>query len=49
MGVGFRMVMFMDRKKPFGVVNEFNHDSDVNKLGKWQLVMLMNINEWRYC
>ena len=34
MGVGFQMVMFIDKKKLFGVVNEFNHDSDVNELGK---------------
>jgi hypothetical protein len=32
----------MDRKYLFGDDNEFNHFSDVNKLGKQLLVMLMN-------
>jgi hypothetical protein len=36
------LVMFMDTKHCFGDVNEFNHFSDVNKLGKLLLVMLMN-------
>jgi hypothetical protein len=29
----------------FGVVNEFNYDSDVNELGKGKLMMFMNVNE----
>ncbi len=41
-GYDFWLVMYMDRKYHFGDVNEFNYFSDVNKLGKWQLVMSMN-------
>ncbi len=41
-GVWLRLVMLMDRKYLFGDVNGFNHFSDVNKLGKWLLAMLMN-------
>ncbi len=33
-GYDFQLVMFIDRKYLFGDVNEFNHFSDVNKLGK---------------
>ncbi len=39
----FWLVMFMDRVVyHFSGVNEKVYFSDVNKLGKWQLVMLMN-------
>jgi hypothetical protein len=41
-GYDFWLVMFMDMKFCFGNVNEFDYYSDVNKLGKWQLVMSMN-------
>ncbi len=33
-GYDFRLVMFMNRKYIFGVVNEFSYFSDVNELGK---------------
>jgi hypothetical protein len=36
------LVMFMDRRYCFGDVNEKEYFSDVNNLGEWQLVMLMN-------
>ncbi len=38
----FWLVMFMDRVYHFIDVNEKVYFSDVNKLGKWQMVMLMN-------
>jgi hypothetical protein len=38
----FQLVMFMDRVYHFGGVNEKVYFSKDNKLGKWQLVMLMN-------
>ncbi len=38
----FRLVMVIDRGYCFGDVNEQVYFSDVNKLGEWQLVMLMN-------
>ncbi len=41
-GYDFWLVMFKDRKYIFGDVNEFIHFSDVNEMGKWQLVMPMN-------
>ncbi len=41
-GYCFWLVMFMDRRYHFGDVNEKVYFSDVNKLGKGQLVMLMN-------
>ncbi len=41
-GYNFQLVMFMDRKYHFGDVNEFSYFSDVNKLGKLQLVMSKN-------
>jgi hypothetical protein len=36
------LVMFMDRRNCFDDVNEKVYFIDVNKLGEWQLVMLMN-------
>ncbi len=41
-GYDFWLVMFMDRTYIFGDVKEFNYFSDVNELGKWQLVMPKN-------
>ncbi len=41
-GYCFRLVIFIDRRYRFGDVNERVYFNDVNKLGKWQLVMLMN-------
>ncbi len=41
-GYDFWLVMLIDKKYCFGDVNEFICFSNVNKLGKWQLVMLMN-------
>ncbi len=41
-GDDFWLVMLMDTKYCFGDVNEFVYFSDVNELGKWQLVMSMN-------
>ncbi len=38
----FWLVIFMDRRYCFGDVNEKVYFSDVNILGEWQLVMLMN-------
>ncbi len=40
-GYCLQLVMLMDRGYHFGDVNEKVNFSDVNKLGKWQLVMLM--------
>ncbi len=37
----FWLVMFMDRVYHLSDVNEKVYFSDVNKLGKWQLVMLI--------
>jgi hypothetical protein len=39
----FWLVMFMERVYHFGDINEKVFFSDVNRLGKWQLVMLMGI------
>ncbi len=36
------MVMFMDKRYCFGDIIEKVYFIDVNKLGEWQLVMLMN-------
>ncbi len=41
-GYDIWLLMFMDRKYLFGDVNEFSYFSDVNELGKWQLVMSKN-------